>query len=439
MNVMNDMKIQNRILVVDDDAGVKEAFQNIFAPPEAESWRHAGQTLFTESTTLAGRPETETYELVMVDRGDAAPALIKAGIEEKKPFAVAFVDMKMPGIDGAETARRIWQAAPATKIVIMTAYSEFSTDQISRAAGRNDLFYIRKPFSSDEIRQFARSLTWQWSLERDRDRLAKQLEAANQRLECAVTERTAQLRQAFQKLRALDQTKMTFLRYLSHEMNTALNWVGAACLIDSAALCRDDRNMLHTVEKGFNRLSDLIEAVLAYFELAADDLKLKKERLHLRILIMALLDRRAAAIKKNGIDFKVQIDPERVVTADRAYFQELLETVIDNAIAYSDPGGQVTITGGNRETPFCLSIEDQGKGVDGQHIRRIFEAFAMPAFERHECGCGLNLPRAKLIAEAHGWRIWAESQGPEQGTRIVVADNGCREACFEGNGAVALP
>ncbi len=420
---MIDMKIQNRILVVDDDAGIRDAFQNIFAPPEGESWRHAGQALFAESDVTAISAETDGYELVMVERGEAAAPMIHAGLDEKKPFAVAFVDMKMPGIDGAETARRIWQAAPATKIVIMTAFSEFSTDQISHTAGRNDLFYIRKPFSAEEIRQFARSLTCQWRLERERDRLAEELENTNNRLERTVTERTAQLQQAFQRLKMLDQNKTTFLQYLAHEMNTPLNWVGAACLIDPAQLCADDRKMLHAVEKGFNRLSDLVQAMLSYFEMADRCLNLKKEKIQLRDMIWALLEQRAETINKNGIRFKIQVAPAYEVLADRAYFRELLETVIDNAIEYSDFGGEVTITSGNPDEPFYLTIEDQGKGVAKQYLNSIFEAFAVPAFERHELGCGLNLPRARLIAEAHGWRIWAESQGEGRGARIVIAGN----------------
>ena len=58
--------------------------------------------------------------------------------------------MMMPGIDGAETAKQIWHIDPAIKIVIVTAYSDYTPDDIVRLVGREDLFYLRKPFNPAE-------------------------------------------------------------------------------------------------------------------------------------------------------------------------------------------------------------------------------------------------------------------------------------------------
>jgi CheY-like chemotaxis protein len=103
------------------------------------------------------------------------------------PFAVAFIDMNMPGIDGAETSRRIWMLDPQVKIVIVTAFSEYKPCDIINIAQRDDLFYLRKfylrkPFNTDEIKQFARALSNQWHVERDREILATRLEKANAEL-----------------------------------------------------------------------------------------------------------------------------------------------------------------------------------------------------------------------------------------------------------------
>ena len=91
--------------------------------------------------------------------------------------------MKMPGIDGAETVKRIWSLDPDIKAVIVTAYSEFTPDDIVRVTGRDDIFYLRKPFNPEEIRQFALALTNQWNLEYEKRLLSHKLEKANEELQ----------------------------------------------------------------------------------------------------------------------------------------------------------------------------------------------------------------------------------------------------------------
>jgi sigma-B regulation protein RsbU (phosphoserine phosphatase) len=88
--------------------------------------------------------------------------------------------MMMPGIDGAETAKQIWRLDPDIKIVIVTAYSDYTPDDIVNLVEREDLFYLRKPFNPAEIRQFARALTNQWELERDKEWLSAELARAHE-------------------------------------------------------------------------------------------------------------------------------------------------------------------------------------------------------------------------------------------------------------------
>jgi len=92
--------------------------------------------------------------------------MVREAVERGRPFELAFVDMKMPGMNGAETAREIWRIDSGIKIVIVTAFSEVSPDEMVQVTAREDLFYLRKPFNPEEIRQFARALCRQRDLER---------------------------------------------------------------------------------------------------------------------------------------------------------------------------------------------------------------------------------------------------------------------------------
>jgi signal transduction histidine kinase len=414
------MTENRRILVVDDDSGIRDAIKNIFAVTPESSVMDEGRALFGNASDPGGSVTEELWEIAAAESGEDGVLAIQGAVAHERPFAMVFLDMKMPGIDGAETARRIWQSDPHVKIVIMTAYSEFKPEEISAVAGREELFYLKKPFTRGEIRQFARSLIHQWNLERERDRLQNELRDSNLHLEEKVRQRTRQLERAHSKLEVLDRDKMTFLRYLSHEMKTPLHWIGVAGVIEREALTESDREMLDFVNQGFERLDSLVQAVLDYFEMAGRELLLHREPVSVPAAISDILQEKAEKIEQTGITMDIRIDRDQTVDADPAYFHELLQTLLNNAVEYSNPGGTVTLTVKEDGEAFSMEIVDQGKGIPFKNLEKIFEAFALESFDRREAGYGLSLPRARLIAEAHGWRIRAESGGAGKGTRLVV-------------------
>ncbi len=415
------MKENARILVIDDDPGIRNAFTRVFFDSRDRDPLDEGRALFGEEMDPGkfGRGDPH-WDLELAEDGHGGEAAFRESFSRNRPFAVVFSDMKMPGMTGAETAARIWKIDPRAKIVIMTAYSEFKPEEMAQVAGRADLFYLRKPFNRSEISQFARALAHQWALEREREHLQEKLAEANARLEEKVAHRTRQLAEANRHLAVLDHDKMSFLRYLSHEMNTPLNWIGTAGFIDREPMAPEDREMLGFVENGFERLSDLVREVIDYFEMAGADLQLELETVGVETTLMELIAARRKQIGDRGLKVAVRLDSRLTVTADRYRFIELVLKILDNAIHYSAPGGTITISGGDPGAPFCLVVQDQGKGIPQKNLKTIFEAFATESFDRREAGLGLNLPRARLIAEAHGWHIRAESEGPGKGARIIV-------------------
>ena len=416
------MNENRRILVIDDDSGIRNAFTNIFGETPEKSIMDEGRALFDDPAGDRPSLSGDVWEISTAASGEEGLQAVQAAVTGRRPFAMIFLDMRMPGIDGAETARRICQIDPRVKIVIMTAYSEFKPEEIVTTVGREELFYIRKPFARDEIRQYARSLVSRWNLERERDQLQEKLRETNLHLEEKVAARTRQLREAHKRLEVLDRDKMTFLRYLSHEMNTPLNWIGAACTIDSEPLSESDRQMLDFVDKGFERLNALVQEVLDYFEMVGQALLLHPKPIPLRMEISDILKEKNQKIAETHIKTNIHVDPDQRVVADPGYFRELLRSLLNNALDYSEPGGAVTVTGNRAGEPFRLEILDRGKGISAENLKKIFEAFETESFHRREAGCGLSLPRAKFIAQAHEWRLWAESDGVGMGARFVVAE-----------------
>src|SRR5260370_36170329 len=99
-------------------------------------------------------------------QGQEALKRITVALQESRPYAMAFLDVRMPpGWDGIETAERIWVEDPDLQIVLCTAYSDYSWEQMRERLGRSDrLVILKKPFDNVEVLQLADALTEKWRL-----------------------------------------------------------------------------------------------------------------------------------------------------------------------------------------------------------------------------------------------------------------------------------
>ena len=175
------MNPQNRsILIVDDDPGVRDSYDQILSAGPVSDIMTKGRDLFAAQDEDTGASPNLQYDITLTDCGEDGVRAVRETVSRQAPFAAAFIDMMMPGIDGAETAKQIWDIDSDIKIVIVTAYSDYTPDDIVRIVGREDLFYLRKPFNPVEIRQFARALTNQWELEREKELLSEKLARAHE-------------------------------------------------------------------------------------------------------------------------------------------------------------------------------------------------------------------------------------------------------------------
>jgi len=187
-----------RILIVDDEPAMHDSYRRSFAPaPETGALDALAAELFGDDAA-APVAEPASFALTHASQGLDGVAEVDAAIAAGDPFAVAFIDVRMPpGIDGKETATRIRALDPDINLVIVTGYSDFSPLEISRAAGPADkIFYIAKPFEVAEVTQMATALANRWSVDREmaemRDALARQVvQLEEQSLELAANESKA--------------------------------------------------------------------------------------------------------------------------------------------------------------------------------------------------------------------------------------------------------
>src|SRR5580765_2592658 len=192
--MIRDANIQNhRVLVIDDNQAIHGDFRKILeANAGEESFVQARAALFGDPTLSEA---FEQFELDCVDQGQAGLILAQRARNEGRPYAVAFVDMRMPlGWDGLETIERLWKEDAGVQVVICTAYSDQPWEEITNRIGRNDkLLILQKPFNSIEVLQLATALCRKWDLASE---LAGQLDELSRQ----VDKRTAELQSANEQL-----------------------------------------------------------------------------------------------------------------------------------------------------------------------------------------------------------------------------------------------
>ena len=138
------------------------------------------------------------------------------------------------------------------------------------------------------------------------------------------------------------------------------------------------------------------------------------ESLTLADLIDDVLDFvKDAAAKKNISISKNEISPSLLVEADRNYLEQVFVNLLDNAIKYTPEGGKVTLSASEKnQEEVLISVQDDGIGIPREDLPRIFERFYRVDKGRSQelGGTGLGLSIVKHIVQAHGGKIWAESQ-----------------------------
>jgi diguanylate cyclase (GGDEF)-like protein len=178
-----------RILLVDDLPTIHESFRKILCPAAVTS------DLDADEAILFGHQPTNTvsvrFEMDSAYQGAEALEKVRASRLAGLPYALAFIDMRMPpGWDGVETVERLWLEEPRLQIVLCTAYSDYSwADVLTRLDVRDRLLILKKPFDTIEVYQFANALTTKWQM-------TEQAAFKMSSLEEAVEERTRELSNA---------------------------------------------------------------------------------------------------------------------------------------------------------------------------------------------------------------------------------------------------
>src|SRR3990167_1475006 len=190
-----------RIMVIDDSTDVREDFKKILLKTKSNqdsAFSELDKDLFGEAPEDSSEAKLlSNFTIDTASQGKEGFDKIAAAFHAGEPYALAFVDIRMPpGMDGVQTIKEIWRVDPNIQIVICTAYSDYSWEQTIKELGQTDnLLILKKPFDNIAVRQLASALTKKWQLMKDTREYALSLE---QRVE----ERTRSLDDTIARMRA---------------------------------------------------------------------------------------------------------------------------------------------------------------------------------------------------------------------------------------------
>jgi len=416
---------RQRILVIDDNPAIHTDFRKIFAlaAEPASAMTLAEASLFGDAAAAEPVPH---FELDFAFQGLQGLEMLQQAIRVDQPYALAFVDMRMPpGWDGVETIARLWEAAPALQVVICTAYSDYSLDEILRELGHSDrLVILKKPFDSIEVLQLAHALTAKWQLfhcalskagelERRVAERTNELQATNEKLRAEIAERQRaeeNFRQS-QKMEAIGQ----LAGGVAHDFNNMLTVIRgyAQCLLASSTLDQQVRGPLQQIDGAAERAANLTRQLLAFSRKQV----LKPELLNLNEVI-GLITKMLHRILGENIALEIQGTQEKLgVLVDRGMIEQVLLNLVVNARDAMPRGGRLLVRTAEVDfTPemvapgsraragkfVCLSVADSGCGIPPEILARIFEPF----FTTKEAGKGTGLGLATvygIVKQHEGW------------------------------------
>ena len=314
---------------------------------------------------------SEHYDLKTASTGEQA-------LEMAADFQpdIILLDNMMPGLDGGDVCRQIRSDSRLrhTKIIMVSGKSRVSERIEAYQAGADD--YITKPFNEDEL-------------------LAK-----------------IRVYLRLKSVEELDQFKTDVLTLLCHEARTPLNGLIAPIemLMSEEEVDAEEKKMLiEMVNSAAKRLHRFFENVMQLSYLKSGKLPLNPELADLCDVVHEAVRNLATKAAEHNVTIEEKFDPGPAVNIDRQRIRMAVTSILDNAIRFSPPGARVNVGVTGDSEYVCVSVTDQGEGIDPDYLPYVFEELSDPDIDHHSRGQGLSLAIARQIVLQHNGTIAAES------------------------------
>ncbi len=392
-----------RILVVDDEATVREAVAEIL-----------GQ---------------EGYHSASVPSVDTALELLAS-----ERFDVVLTELRMKGQSDLNLLAEIQRIWPDTTTIVLTESESRESAIEARRGGAYD--YLIKPFDAEELKATVARAAERGALARALRERTNELDDANEKLRSLSEELEQRLKTATgefsykldeiagakQDLEEAERQRLEFTAIVAHELNQPLTTIsGSAQLLSRKGLPPEmEERARSTIVTETRRLARLVQDLTDASELAAGRFRVQLGSCDLAQITREQVDQIAMA--RTGQEVTLEITADQTATAcDADRMAQVISNLLSNATKYA-PGSPVRVTIRNADGKVQLSVADHGPGIPADRLEAIFQPRVRLVENepgRDKRGRGLGLYIARGIVEAHGGRIWA-APGDQGGALFTI-------------------
>ena len=214
---------------------------------------------------------------------------------------------------------------------------------------------------------------------------------------------------------AAEKSRRDFIANVSHELRTPLTSIKGyveTIIEDPDSRPETTREFLGVILKNATRMNRLTEDLLALASVESPDYKLALQPARASALVEDAIDSLGGIVVDSGVELESAGAPDSTVMADPDAMNQVFGNLVENALKYAKDGKRIRVGARLLENEVEFSVQDFGPGIASEHLGRIFERFYRvdKARSRESGGTGLGLAIVKHIVQAHGGRIWAESE-----------------------------
>ncbi|MEZ4748378.1 MAG: hybrid sensor histidine kinase/response regulator [Calditrichia bacterium] len=427
------MSSSYRILITDDNSAIHEDIESILGQNQI-----GNQELDDLDSELFGNSEKDSkndmspivsYTIEHAYSGEEAIKKVAAANAENNPYALLFMDVRMPpGMDGIVAVQKIWEKYPNTEIIICSAYSDYSWDSIIKIYGKTDkLMFLQKPFNRIAIQQMAISMTTKWELQNE-------LRDLIQNLDAKVEKRTRELKIALEKTKqaqketekaaaaaAAQKVRSEFLSVMGHELRTPLNAIlGFSDLLKPHFNDGKPAEYVAAIKSSGQSLITLLNDILDISKMENGQLEIEYEAASLKQIMNGIEEMYRPVASQKQLVFSLAFDektPDSLMLDSRR-LRQILVNLVGNAVKFTKTGSIKLTTRciidekRPKSVVISISVEDTGLGIPKNHLTRIFEAFTQQTYSdaRSHEGVGLGLTIAKRLVTAMKGQISVSSK-----------------------------
>jgi signal transduction histidine kinase len=371
----------------------------------------------------------------------------------EQDFAVILLDVQMPDMDGFETAEliRSRERTRHTPIIFLTAINKTDA-HVARGYSLGAVDYVFKPFVPEilqtKVAAFVELRKKTEALEAEvlqRRRAEEEVRLLSEGLERRVRERTAALAEAnreleneiterrrteealkrakeeaeenLRKLRELEKLRDDLTHMIVHDLRTPLTCLltGLHTLGVSARLDEDGKECLQMSISGGETLLRMVNDLLDISKMEEGSLRLEYGEPAPGTLIEDAVRQVASLAREKNLTLLREVAADVPgFRADEEKLQRVLVNLLGNAVKFTPVGGRITVSARPDESgkEILFSVQDTGEGIPKDAFGRIFEKFGQVESRRQRkmMSTGLGLTFCKMAVEAHGGRIWVESE-----------------------------